>query len=93
MMKHFDIGNIEGGYKDPSATLPSFRAINTAAPQLKECEMRMILDKGVAENFVEFKAHIASSGSVYIGTSSNAKVCCQHQSQHQQQDTEHVNNN
>ena len=89
MMKHFDIGNIEGGYKDPSATLPSFRAINTAAPQLKECEMRMILDKGVAENFVEFKAHIASSGSVYIGTSSNAKVCCQHQ----QQDTEHVNNN
>lgn len=80
MMKHFDIGNIEGGYKDPSATLPSFRAINTAAPLLKECEMRMVLDKDVAKEFVEFKqfcpdvkAHIASSGSVYIGTSSNAR--------------------
>lgn len=80
MVDHFDVGNIQGSYRDPAATLPSFRPIDTRPPFVKECTMRIITHTDAIKEFVEFKeycpsvnASITDDGNVIISTPSTER--------------------
>lgn len=80
MKNHFDMGNLEYGWKDSAASIPAFAPVSTRPPFKQECRMTFTTDPSIKE-LAEFKtyctdviARVNEYGNVVIGTSSS-KMC------------------